>query len=317
LPAAEALLNYKRINFSAPSSSSSSRNYCSSSSGSNMQMRLNPTSFSGTDYTITEFPRPALRKVPNAPIADFDESFEAKCQEMIGMMYEAKGVGMAAPQIGLNENFFVYNPSGDENTKNMERIVCNPTISKYSKEVEIEEEGCLSLRSDDCAGQVARSIWIEAQYQNEMGQQVRRRLKGFEARVFQHEYDHLKGILCYDRFPPEDREAAQANIDKLLGLYTEDDAQLEPDAEEAKAMQPRPLTARHMPPLELERDEEETQSDKKQKGTKAKGGFGGGGMGKAAGGFGAGGGKKTGKKKEKKKKVKVRNGNFSSNPTFK
>jgi len=319
LPAAEALLNYKKITFSAPSSSSSSRNYCSSASGNNLQMRLNPTSFSGTDYTITEFPRPALRRVPNAPIADFDENFETKSQEMIGMMYEAKGVGLAAPQVGLNEDFFVYNPSADENTKHMERIVCNPTISKYSGEVEIEEEGCLSLRSDDCAGQVARSIWIEVEYQNELGQKVKRRLKGFEARVFQHEYDHLKGILCYDRFPPEDREAAQANIDKLLGLYTEDDAQLEPDAKEAIAMQPRPLTTRHMPPLTLEGDEEETQPEEKRKVTKAKSGFGGGGggMGKTAGGFGAGGGKKTGKKKEKKKKVKVRNGNFSSNPTFK
>lgn len=301
LAPAEALLNYQKLNHHAPSS-------CNSN---NLQMRLNPTSFAGTDYTITEWPRPALRRVSNAPIAVFDDSFEQKSQEMISIMYEAKGVGLAAPQIGLNENLFVYNPSGDKNSKNMERVVCNPTITKYSPDVDVEEEGCLSLRSDDCAGQVARSVWIETEYHNELGQKVRRRLKGFEARVFQHEYDHLKGILCYDRFPPADREAVQANIDKLLGLYTDDDAILEPDSDAAQAMQPAPLTAKRMPPLETAAAEEVVEK-KKKKATKTKSGFG-------AGGFG-GGGKQTAnkkEKKEKKKKKKTRNGLYSSNPAFK
>lgn len=312
-PTAESLLNYQKLNVN---------NYYqhANNNNNNLHMRLNPTSFTGTDYTITEFPRPALRRVPNAPIAIFDDRFQTKTQEMFGIMYQAKGVGLAAPQIGLNTNLFVYNPSGtsDANSKNMERIVCNPTITKYSTEVDVEKEGCLSLRSDDCAGQVARSVWIETEYQNELGQKVRRRLKGFEARVFQHEYDHLKGILCYDRFPPEDREAVQNNIEYLLGLYTDDDAQVEPDSEEVKIMQPRPLSARRMPPLQLETGGDAV-ADVGEAPTKGatkpgKSGFGGG-----SGGFGAGSGsgKKAGNKTEKKKKVKVRNGNFSSNPTFK
>lgn len=293
----EGLLNYSKLSTNQKLSSH------------HLQMRLNPTSFKGTDYTITEFPRPALRRVPNKNIIEFDSAFEKKTQEMIGMMYESKGVGLAAPQVGVNENFFVYNPTGDTASKSYERIVCNPSITKYSPEVEVEKEGCLSLRSDDCAGQVARSIWIETEYQNEMGQNVKRRIKGFEARVFQHEYDHLKGILCYDRFPPEDREAVQANIDKLLGLYTEEDAIIDPDEEEAKSMQPRPLSARQMPPLEMEMDDA-SKKEKKKKSSGAKSGFG-------AGGFGATKKKSSGPKKEKKKKVKVRNGSFSSNPTFK
>lgn len=273
---------------------------------SNLQMRLNPTSFQGTDYTIIEFPRPSLRRVPNAPIAVFDKQFEDKSQEILSIMYEAKGVGLAAPQIGVNEDFFVYNPS---DSKQMERVVCNPKITKYSEEVIVEEEGCLSLRSDYCAGQVARATWIETEYQNELGQKVRRRLKDFEARVFQHEYDHLKGILCYDRFPPEDREAVQENIDYLLGLYPDDDAQVDPNANEEKAMQPRPLSAKWMPPLESEAEEEEEEEDtpKKQKSTS-----------KPSGGFGAGGGKQSsGKKKEKKKKLKARNAARSTDPRFK
>ena len=145
-------------------------------------MRLNPTSFKGTDYVITEYPRPSLRRVPNNPITEFDDTFQAKTQEMLMIMYESKGVGLAAPQIGLSENIFVYNPS---DSKSMERVVCNPSITKYSEEIIVEKEGCLSLRSDECSGQVARSKWIETEYQNELGQKVRRRLKDFEARVFQ------------------------------------------------------------------------------------------------------------------------------------
>lgn len=208
-------------------------------------------------------------------------------------MYQANGVGLAAPQIGLNENIFVYNPSGDKASTNMERVVCNPIITKYSPEVQVEDEGCLSLRSDFCAGQVARASWIETEYQNELGQQIRRRLKGFEARVFQHEYDHLKGILCWDRFPPEDREAVQANIDQLLGLYTENDAIIEP--KNAGEMQPPRLSAKRMPPLNM--DVVEESSPQKKKKDKATSGFGGGGN----SGFGGGGNKVVAKKKKKKK----------------
>lgn len=284
-----------------------------------LQMRMNPTSFKNTDYTITEFPRPALRRVPNTPITKFNDNdddgkrFSSKTREMIEIMYQSKGVGLAAPQIGLNENLFVYNPSGDPNSSTMERVVCNPIITKYATEVKVEQEGCLSLRSDECAGQVSRSVWVEVEYQNELGQKVRRRLKGFEARVFQHEYDHLKGILCYDRFPPEDREAVQESIDKLMGLYVEVDAEVTPDENEMKIMQPRPLSSRYMPPLGTAgSDEEEASVAAEQKSNKPKSGFGAGGF-----GTGGGGGNKSGKKKEKKKKVKARNGAFSSNPTFK
>jgi peptide deformylase len=210
---------------------------------------------------------------------DFDDaSFAAKTQHMIAIMYAAKGVGLAAPQIGLNENLFVYNPSGDAEYKAMERVVCNPTITEYSSSVEVEEEACLSMLPDDIAGHVARAAWIQVQYQNEMGQQVRRRLKGFEARVFQHEYDHLKGILCYDRFPPQDREAAQENVDKLMGLYTESDAQPYPDPETLHKLQPAPLS--QMPSLDsftcAARADASQKEIKKEPMVVAKAGFGGG-----------------------------------------
>jgi len=301
-PLAESLLQYQRLNLN----NKSINNHHHHQHNHDLQMRLNPTSYKGTSYIITEFPRPSLRRTPNAPIAEFDEDFSSKTQSMLSIMYQSKGVGLAAPQIGLNELVFVYNPS---DSKDMERVVCNPSITKFSEDVIVEEEGCLSLRSDECAGQVARAEWIETEYQNELGQKVRRRLKGFEARVFQHEYDHLKGILCYDRFPPEDREAVQEGIDRLLGLYTEEDALIDPDVDEAKAAMPRPLSARWMPPLETNDDVSQGDDDDDDDDVVA--------VPKKQSGFGMGGGKKTGKNKEKKKKVKVRNAARSDNPKFK
>jgi peptide deformylase len=323
LPPAAALLHYQKLPVQRqPGACAAARR----SSGTNLSMRLNPTSFPGTDLTITEFPRPALRRPSQTPVVDFDEAFQSKADELLGIMYEAKGVGLAAPQVGLNENFFVYNPF---DRPDLARVVCNPTITAYSPDVTVEVEGCLSLRSDECAGQVARAVWIETEYQNQEGQKVRRRLKDFEARVFQHEYDHLRGILCYDRFPPEDREAVQKSIETLLGLYAEDDARVEPDADAAGAMQPRPLSAKRMPPLgddatELEDgNDKKVKANKKRKGTKPKsGGFGakssgGGGFGAGGGGGGGGGGDSSGTKKETKKKVKARNALRSSDPRFK
>jgi peptide deformylase len=266
---------------------------------SSLFMRLNPTSFEGTRFTITEFPRPALRFVPNNPVENFDATLLVRAQEMILVMYQAKGVGLAAPQVGLNEMLFVYNPSGDPNSKSMERIVCNPTITEYSKETEIQEEACLSLRSDYCPGSVSRASWIQVQYQNELGQLIRRRLKGFEARVFQHEYDHLQGILCWDRFPPEDRKAVQANINKLLTLYPEKDARMDADPQQLQAMQPPPLlSAKKMPPLEKMEESGEPIDDDKTTPVVAKArktGFG------DPSGFGAGASSKKAKPKKKGK----------------
>jgi len=307
-PTANSLLHYQRL------TNTNHVNAVAKNNPHTLSMRLNPTSFANTNYIISEYPRPSLRRVPNAPVADFSSpDFRSISSQMLSIMYEAKGVGLAAPQIGVNELIFVYNPS---DSKNMERIVCNPTITKYSPQTIVEDEGCLSLRSDECSGQVARSEWIETQYQNELGQKVRRRLKGFEARVFQHEYDHLKGILCYDRFPPEDREAAQENMNKLLGLYDGDDALEEPDGEMVEAMQPRPLTARYMPPLNLEEEDESDTDDEeaeKEGASAGKGGFGS----KKSGGFGASKGLGKKKKEKKKKGPKTRNGAFSDNPKFK
>ena len=181
-----ALMQYQRVGCKSYTKSSSS-----------WTMRLNPTSFEGSDMAITEYPMPVLRR-SNQPIEEFDDDLRQTATEMISIMYQARGVGLAAPQVGIGKQLFVYNPTGKPEDKNFERVVCNPIIKEYSKETDVEEEGCLSSLSDGCAGCVCRACSIMVEYQNELGQKTMRRLKGFEARVFQHEYDHINGILHFD-----------------------------------------------------------------------------------------------------------------------
>ena len=89
LPAVECFIHHQKLNTKNVANSNNHNN-----NRHHLQMRLNPTSFQGTSYTITEFPRPSLRRVPNKPItkfADTDPDFVSKTQDMLSIMYEAKG----------------------------------------------------------------------------------------------------------------------------------------------------------------------------------------------------------------------------------
>jgi peptide deformylase len=279
-----ALLNYQRLGGYQKTSRQPSSN--------SWTMRLNPSSFEGSEMTIMEYPMPVLRR-PNEPISKFNDDLRQTAKEMMSIMYQSKGVGLAAPQVNIGWQLFVYNPTGDPKEKNFERVVCNPVIKEYSDDTDVEEEGCLSSLSDGCSGCVCRACAIMVEYQNELGQRTTRRLKGFEARVFQHEYDHIQGILHFDRFSGEDKEKNQAVLDDLVEKYSNPDALLEPDPAQFKKLQPSPLTAGHMPPRStrvVEAKEEETP--KKKPKSPAKAGFGG-------GGFGGGGSKPKSKRKKK------------------
>jgi len=211
---------------------------------------------------------------------------------MITIMYAADGVGLAAPQVNLSRKLFVYNPTGDPKRPQLERIVVNPKIVEYSKAVAVEEEACLSSRSGKCAGLVSRSKEIMVEYQTEKGGKVRKKLKDFEARVFQHEYDHVMGILHFDRLCPEDRTKIQPTLDLLIQTHNTSengDAVLKPDETRYKALQPAPLPRRGwMPPLAdaVAVGMKAASAKQRKKNAKKKSAKGGG------GGFGGGFGKK-------------------------
>ncbi len=137
-----------------------------------------------------------------------DENLNEILEDMIETMYMGDGVGLAAPQVGISLRMFVMD-YGDGPIK-----VINPEILERSEEKAIEEEGCLSL--PEIFEDVERPVWIRVKFQNEKGEWTEREFEGYPARVFQHEYDHLDGILFIDRISPAKRALLKPKLLELI-----------------------------------------------------------------------------------------------------
>lgn len=124
--------------------------------------------------------------------------------DMRATMRGASGVGLAAPQVGVLERIFVWE------VEDASGALINPVITAHSEEVVADEEGCLSLPG--VAYPVERRAGARIEGLDEMGRRVEIESKGLLARVFQHEIDHLDGILFIDRLPPELRREAMAKL---------------------------------------------------------------------------------------------------------
>ncbi len=116
-------------------------------------------------------------------------------------MHRARGVGLAAPQTGKDMSLAVIEVRKTKLRPDVtpfpKTIVINPKIISHSRKMEYDWEGCLSL--ENVRGLVQRHKEIIAEYQDDLGKKTVRKLKGFQARVFQHEIDHLNGVLYVDR----------------------------------------------------------------------------------------------------------------------
>jgi peptide deformylase len=182
---------------------------------------VDPGVVEGTDLTIVKYPHPALRH-ENAEITPEelkDGSIAKLAKEMLLVMYAAEGVGLAAPQVGVNKRLMVYNEWGDKTKWLDEMIMVNPTITTFSENTEMGEEGCLSF--PDMGGEVDRHKWIKVEAVNLKGKKVKRKFTGWEARIFQHEYDHLDGTVYVDRLTEEGRKEVQPRLDELIDEFGE------------------------------------------------------------------------------------------------
>ena len=152
--------------------------------------------------SIVHYPHPALRTKSN-PVTAIDNRLRQTVREMFELMYAANGIGLAANQVGLPWRLFVINPTGDAEQTGEEHVFLNPEIIKRRGSME-GEEGCLSL--PELYGPVRRAAEITIEAFDLRGQPFRMDLEDFPARVVQHEYDHIDGILFVDRM---DRPAAR------------------------------------------------------------------------------------------------------------
>ena len=157
---------------------------------------------------IVLFPHPALR-FPSVDVQRIDDALRATIQRMFKLMYESKGVGLAANQVGLPFRFFVVNPSGDPEKKEDEQVFINPLITSR-RGSDVHEEGCLSLPKIYSDVERPAEITIDAFDLN--GQSSKRKIKGFLARVIQHEYDHVEGFIFTDRIDEDQHDAVYQEI---------------------------------------------------------------------------------------------------------
>ena len=147
---------------------------------------------------IITIPNPILRKKARK-VTEFDRDFQELVNDMIETMREAPGVGLAAPQIAVSERLIVveYGDDEDDDAPKKLFVVANPVITAASEEIVLGIEGCLSV--PELVGEVERHEAIVVKGQNRYGKPTRIKADGWLARIFQHEMDHLDGVLYPDR----------------------------------------------------------------------------------------------------------------------
>jgi peptide deformylase len=146
------------------------------------------------ELKIIQYPHPTLRHV-SKPLVRVDAELRDMIKQMFPMMYEAKGVGLAANQVDLPYRFFIVNEKSDPE-KGEELVFINPVLSRHKGSAE-GEEGCLSLPG--LYADVMRSEQVTIDAYNLDGEPVHIEAEGFLARVLQHETDHINGKLFVDR----------------------------------------------------------------------------------------------------------------------
>ena len=145
---------------------------------------------------ITEYPEKVLAEV-GKPVEKFDEELEKLCEDMFETMYDAEGVGLAAPQIGLNLRLFVMD------CEDIKLVAANPEIIASDGE-QSSQEGCLSVGKVPAI--VVRPAKAKLRAQNLKGEWFEREATGYAARAFMHETDHCNGKLFIDHLPKMRRE---------------------------------------------------------------------------------------------------------------
>ena len=164
--------------------------------------------------SIIQYPHPTLR-IRSNPIRRVDAELRELAAQMLDLMYEAEGVGLAANQVDVPIRLFVVNPAGQRG-EGEELVLLNPEL-QMPKGNETSQEGCLSLPG--LYGQVKRPKSIRLSAYDLKGNPVERVVDGFLARVLQHENDHLDGVLFFDRMTEEAKRELDDQLNELETVF--------------------------------------------------------------------------------------------------
>ena len=151
---------------------------------------------------LVYFPDPRLRE-PAKPVKALDDDLRAALPRMFEIMYRSRGIGLAGPQVALGRRVVVANLAADPEKKDQEQVFLNPEILEKSGQKK-EEEGCLSLPG--IYPVILRAEKLVVRYTDLEGKEVQREVQGLEAKLFQHEIDHLDGILLVDKMTAADKK---------------------------------------------------------------------------------------------------------------
>jgi len=152
---------------------------------------------------IRQYPDPVLR-MPAREVEAFDQDLASLVERMTGLLRDAGGLGLAATQVGILRRVFVFQREEEEEIV----ALVNPSLVERSDETEVDTEGCLSMQGVTVP--VERATHVTVQGRTSDGEELQFELDELEARVVQHELDHLDGVLILDRTTDESRRDALA-----------------------------------------------------------------------------------------------------------
>lgn len=161
---------------------------------------------------IVLYPDPVLRQKAK-PLTEINKEVCKKVEEMMELMYQAHGIGLAAPQVGWPVRLFIIDAGGD---RYEEKVFINPTIVEETGELN-KEEGCLSFPG--IMSKIIRAQRIKACAYNLKGQKLEIEAEGLVARAWQHELDHLNGELFIDRMSPSNRLAISHRLKEFERVF--------------------------------------------------------------------------------------------------
>jgi peptide deformylase len=165
------------------------------------------------ELTLTLYPDPILRKVAE-PVESFDSELSDIVAGMFARMVASKGVGLAAPQVGLKRRILVLNATGEEKDN---LVLVNPEILARGGAETVYDEGCLSFPG--IYAEVRRPDRCTVRAYDVNGKPIAQEYAEFASRIIQHEYDHLEGVLLVDRMSPAAKVTHKAALQELVDRY--------------------------------------------------------------------------------------------------
>lgn len=161
---------------------------------------------------VRVFGDPVLRQAA-LEVRDFDDTLVRLAEDMALTMRDSGGVGLAANQVGVLRRLFTYDDPGDEDREASAGAIVNPVLLDASRESEVIDEGCLSFPG--LFYPVERQLEVVVRHQDLHGEQHETTMRGFGARIWLHEMDHLNGVLFIDHLARHDRREAMRLMREL------------------------------------------------------------------------------------------------------